>query len=220
MCTTGPECRTELEPGVFHLKGYLTRDEQRALVARCRELGERTPGFYTPVARGVAKMRLEMLCLGLHWNPVTYRYEPVRGDYDQAPVPPVPDDLRRLARRVAQEVGMDLDPQVCVINYYPPAGRLGLHQDRDEQPATLAAGIPIVSLSLGDTARFLLGGLRRRDPVRSLLLASGDAFVLGGPARLRYHGVARILAGTAPPELALAGRFNLTFRQYTLASSV
>ena len=79
---------------------------------------------------------------------------------------------------------------------------------------SIAAGLPVVSISLGDTARFLFGGLRRKDPVESRLLESGDAFVFGGPARLRYHGVSRVVAATAPPELGLAGRFNLTFRQY------
>ena len=91
---------------------------------------------------------------------------------------------------------------------------MGLHQDKDESPQSLAAGVPIVSISLGDTARFLFGGLRRRDPVEPLLLESGDAFVFGGPARLRYHGVSRIVSGTAPSELGLDGRFNLTLRQY------
>jgi alkylated DNA repair dioxygenase AlkB len=91
---------------------------------------------------------------------------------------------------------------------------MGLHQDKDESRASLDAGLPVVSLSLGDTARFLLGGLRRRDAVASILLESGDAFVFGGPARLRYHGVARVLAGTSPAPLAIEGRLNLTFRQY------
>jgi alkylated DNA repair protein (DNA oxidative demethylase) len=71
-----------------------------------------------------------------------------------------------------------------------------------------------VSVSLGDTARFLFGGLKRREPVETIRLESGDAFVFGGPARLRYHGVSRIAPHTAPPELGITGRFNLTFRQY------
>ena len=94
---------------------------------------------------------------------------------------------------------------------------MGLHQDKDESAPSIAAGLPVVSISLGDTARFLFGGLRRKDPVESRLLESGDAFVFGGPARLRYHGVSRIVPGTAPPELELAGRFNLTFRQILIA---
>ena len=109
---------------------------------------------------------------------------------------------------------MPFDPDLCILNYYDADGRMGLHQDKDEGERSLAAGLPVVSISLGDTAHFLFGGLKRKDPVESQLLESGDAFVFGGPARLRYHGVTRILPGTAPRELDLAGRFNLTFRQY------
>jgi DNA oxidative demethylase len=96
---------------------------------------------------------------------------------------------------------------------------MGLHQDKDESDRSIAAGLPVVSLSLGDTARFLFGGTRRRDPVEALALESGDAFVFGGPARLRYHGVSRIAPGTAPRELGISGRFNLTFRQYDVTRS-
>jgi alkylated DNA repair dioxygenase AlkB len=91
---------------------------------------------------------------------------------------------------------------------------MGLHQDKDESPESISAGLPVVSVSVGDTARFLFGGLKRKDPVEVGWLASGDAFVFGGPARLRHHGVTRIMPNTAPPELALTGRFNLTFRRY------
>jgi len=154
------------------------------------------------------------VCLGRHWNPLTYRYEATRADYDGAPVPPVPEDFVALASRIAAEAAFAFKPDICLINWYGPEGRMGLHQDKDESAASLGAGLPVVSLSLGDTARFLFGGLRRRDPVEAILLESGDAFVFGGPARLRYHGVSRIIPGTAPQELGIDGRFNLTFRQY------
>ena len=159
-------------------------------------------------------MHVRMLCLGRHWNGQTYRYEPTRSDFDGLPVPPLPDAFRALASDIAVAAGMTLDADLCILNFYDGDGRMGLHQDKDESEPSLAAGVPVVSLSLGDTARFLFGGVRRRDPVEALLLESGDAFVFGGPARLRYHGVSRIVPGTAPPELGLAGRFNLTFRQY------
>jgi DNA alkylation damage repair protein AlkB len=155
-----------------------------------------------------------MCCLGRHWNPMTYSYEPTRSDHDGAPVPPVPDDLRELASRIAHEAGYRFAPDICLINWYGPDGRLGLHQDKDESQSSLDAGLPVVSVSLGDTARFLFGGLRRRDAVIDLMLESGDAVVFGGPARLRYHGVSRILPRTAPAALQLEGRFNLTFRRY------
>jgi alkylated DNA repair protein (DNA oxidative demethylase) len=200
--------------GVVWLRTYLPLDEQQALVARCRAVMDGPTGGYVPTVRGGGKMRVRMVCLGRHWNPLTYRYEATRADHDDAPVPPVPPDLAALAERIAAAGGFTFHPDVCLINWYGPDGRMGLHQDKDESRSSLEAGLPVVSISLGDTARFLFGGLRRRDPVEPILLESGDAFVFGGPARLRYHGVSRIVPGTAPPGLGLAGRFNLTFRQY------
>jgi alkylated DNA repair protein (DNA oxidative demethylase) len=158
-------------------------------------------------------MHVRMLCLGRHWNPKTYTYEPSRSDFDAMPVPSLPADLRILAVELAAAAGMHIEPDLCLINYYDAEGRMGLHQDKDEGPISISAGIPVVSLSLGDTARFLFGGLRRRDPIEPILLESGDVFVFGAAARLRYHGVSRVIPGTAPPELTMTGRFNLTFRQ-------
>ncbi len=171
------------------------------------------PG-YVPRVRGGGMMHVRMLCLGKHWNGLVYKYEPSRSDFDGLTVPPLPDDFRRLANGIAESVGMRLDADLCIMNYYDAAGHMGVHQDKDESEASLAAGHPVVSVSIGDAARFLFGGLRRRDPVDAIRLESGDAFVFGGPARLRYHGVSRIVPGTAPPALGIEGRFNLTFRQY------
>ena len=200
--------------GVAWLRKYLPLDEQQALVARCRAIMDGPAGGYVPTVRGGGRMRVRMVCLGRHWNPLTYRYEATRADYDGAPVPPVPADLGALAARIAAEAGFAFHPDVCLINWYGPEGRMGLHQDKDESRASLDAGLPVVSISLGNTARFLFGGVRRRDPVEPILLESGDAFVFGGPARLRYHGVSRIVPGTAPPALGIEGRFNLTFRRF------
>lgn len=208
--------RIEIFPGAFHVPGFLTLDEQRPLLARCRELGAGPAGLYVPTVRGGGKMHLQMLCLGMHWNARTYRYEPVRADADGLPPPPLPADFIRLAKRAAVAVGMAIEPQVCIVNFYGPQGKLGVHQDKDERPETLAAGIPIVSISIGDTARFVVGGTRRKEAMTPIFLESGDAFIMGGLSRLRYHGVTGIRAGTAPAELGLEGRFNLTFRQYSL----
>jgi len=159
-------------------------------------------------------MHVRMLCLGRHWNGQTYSYEPTRTDFDDLPVPPLPVNLKALAAEIAAAAGMTIDADLCILNHYDADGRMGLHQDKDEGERSIAAGIPVVSVSVGDTARFLFGGLKRKEPVDAIPLQSGDAFVFGGPARLRYHGVSRIVAGTAPKELDFAGRFNLTFRQY------
>ena len=203
-----------MQPGVAWLKQYLPLDDQRAVALKCREFMDGPAGGYVPIVRGGGRMRVRMMCLGRHWNPRTYRYEPTRADYDAAPVPPVPGDFAALASRIADDAGFVFHPDICLINWYGPDGRMGLHQDKDESPESIQNGLPVVSISIGDTARFLFGGPRRRDPVEPILLESGDAFVFGGPARLRYHGVSRIMAGTAPPALGVEGRFNLTFRQY------
>ena len=206
----------ELYPGAWHLRGYLTLAEQRHVLDRCRQIAEGPVGFYVPTVRGGRKMSLEMLCLGLQWNALTYTYEPVRSDYDGQPVPPLTSDLADLARRAAAVVGMSLEPQVCIVNRYSTESRLGLHQDKDEGPETIEAGIPIVSISLGATARFLIGGTRRKEAVSALALSSGDGFVMGGPSRLRYHGVANIAPRSGPASLSMEGRLSLTFRQHRL----
>jgi alkylated DNA repair protein (DNA oxidative demethylase) len=204
----------EIAPGAFHLAGYLSIDRQLALVGCCRSLIDSDVPAYVPVVRGGGKMHVRMLCLGRHWNGKTYSYEPTRSDFDGKPVPPLPGEFRALAREMAAAAGMSLEPDLCILNDYGADGRMGLHQDKDESDRSIVAGLPVVSVSLGDTARFLFGGTKRRDPVEALRLESGDGFVFGGSARLRYHGVSRILPGTAPAALAMNGRFNLTFRQY------
>ena len=204
----------EIYPGTIHLEGFLTVEEQRSLVGRCNEIGSRPAGFYTPAVKTGAYMSIQMVCLGMHWNAKTYTYEATRADFDGLPVQELPEDLRQLARRAASGAGMQIDPDICIMNFYPETAKLGLHQDKDERPETIAAGIPVVSISLGATARFRIGGTSRKEPIKTLLLKSGDAIVFGGPSRLRYHGVSGIIAGTAPPELGVEGRDNLTFRQY------
>ena len=205
--------RIEVYPDAVHLPGYLSLDDQRALAERCQTIGTGPAGWYVPTVRGGGRMRVRMVCLGRHWNPRTYRYEATRRDHDGRPAPALPADLAALAAQLAETAGMRLSPDVCILNCYGPDGKMGLHQDKDERPETLDAGVPIVSISLGDTARFIMGGVTRREPKSMVPLVSGDGFVFGGRSRMRYHGVAAVLPGTGPPELGLDGRLNLTFRQ-------
>jgi DNA oxidative demethylase len=204
----------EIAPGATHFRRYLDLDRQRALADECRLLIDGPVPAYVPIVRGGGRMHVRMLCLGRHWNGKTYTYAPTRADYDDLPAPPLPPSFRALARELANAAGLAIDPDICILNYYDADGRMGLHQDKDESADSLNAGVPVVSVSIGDTARFLFGGPKRRDPIESILLESGDAFVFGGPARLRYHGVSRIIPNTAPRELDVSGRFNLTLRQY------
>lgn len=207
-------CTMESYPGTVHLRHSLSLEEQKAVSEWCRYLGSQPAGFYTPVVRGGGSMRIQMVCLGRHWNAKTYKYEAMRSDHDGLAVQELPEDLKDLARRIAREADMQIEPDICILNSYSGEGRLGLHQDKDERPETIQAGIPVVSVSIGDAAKFMIGGTRRKDPVKTIVLESGDALVMGGPSRLRYHGVSGILPDTAPRELNIQGRFNLNFRQY------
>ncbi len=198
-----------LQPGVTVHPGYLTPDEQRALVADLREAAKAAP-FFTPVMPRTGKpFSVRMTnCGELGWvsDVRGYRYQPVHPETG-TPWPPMP----ALARRAWTDLsGEARAPQACLVNFYGAGTKMGLHQDRDEE--TFDA--PVVSLSLGDTAVFRIGGTTRGGPTRSIRLASGDALVFGGEARLAFHGIDRVLPGTSG-LLDKGGRINLTLRRVT-----
>jgi DNA alkylation damage repair protein AlkB len=203
----------QLEPGLFLFQGYLPADAQRSLWLACRALAEGPVPMYTPVVRGGRKMSVGMLCLGRHWNARTYTYQDRREDFDGLAAPPLPPAFAALAAGAAAQAGFEMRPDLCILNFYSAESKMGVHQDKDERPGTIERGVPIVSVSLGDAARFVIGGLTRREPTRPVVLRSGDVLVMGGPSRLRFHGVTKILPGTAPEGFG-PGRFNLTFREW------
>jgi len=197
------------------LRGFVTPFESE-LIAALREIVAAAPfrQMFTP---GGHQMSVAMTnCGNAGWvtDRSGYRYDGV-DPLSGKPWPAMPPVFRDLALRAAAAGGFEgFSPDACLVNRYEPGARMSLHQDKDEGRESIDAGLPVVSISLGDTARFLFGGVKRREPIQSMLLESGDAFVFGGPARLRYHGVSRITPGTAPAELGIEGRFNLTFRRY------
>ncbi len=139
-----------------------------------------------------------------------YRYQATHPETGE-PWPPIPEMVLAIWRAVA---GYPHDPEACLVNFYEPTARMGLHQDRDEED--FAA--PVVSISLGDACRFRIGGEARGGPTRSLKLASGDVVVFGGAARLAFHGVDRLYPGTSTllaGWFAEGGRINLTLRRVT-----
>lgn len=202
-----------IEPGLFLFESRLPPVVQRELWDLCETFAHGPVPMYAPIVRGGRKMSVGMLCLGRHWNAQTYRYEACRTDFDGQDVPPLPDRLRDIARDAARDAGFEMSADLCIMNYYTAEARMGVHQDKDERPETIARGIPIVSISLGDDARFVVGGLTRREPTRPIMLHSGDVLVMGGPSRLRFHGVTRILPATAPVGTG-PGRYNLTLREW------
>ncbi len=184
----------------------LDPEAQRALAGEVLAAAEAAPP-YRPVTPGGQPMSVRMTNLGpLGWTTDSkgYRYEP-RHPGTGEPWPPMPEMLLRLWNEVT---GAPAPPDACLVNIYGPEARMGLHRDTDEADFAF----PVLSVSLGDTAIFRLGGPGRKDPTRSFRLASGDVCVLAGPARLYFHGVDRILPGSSR-LIPGGGRINLTLRR-------
>ncbi len=196
-----------LAPGLVHYTGYLNRAAQEALLGDIRVVIRAAPLFTPRMPRTGKPFSVRMTnCGALGWvsDVAGYRYQPLHPETG-APWPPMPDIARRAWDDLA---GYPHAPEACLVNVYEPSARMGLHQDRDEDDFDA----PVVSLSLGDAGLFRFGGTARSDRTRSVRLQSGDALVLGGPARLAFHGIDRLIAGTSTllPE---GGRINLTLRR-------
>jgi DNA oxidative demethylase len=188
----------------------LDRTEQALLVRKLRAVIAEAPLFTPAMPRTGKLFSVRMTnCGPLGWvsdRERGYRYQATHPETDR-PWPPMPAMLLELWRELG---AYRAPPEACLVNYYASSAKMGLHRDEDEED--FAA--PVLSVSLGDTAIFRVGGLSRKDPTRRIELKSGDVVVLGGEDRLAYHGIDRILSGTSDllPE---GGRFNLTLRRVT-----
>ena len=191
------------------IPGALDASAQASLVQRVLAAADAAP-FYRPVTPGGKAMSVLQTSVGpLGWvtDRSGYRYE-ARHPQTGAPWPDMPEVLLEIWRRYAPGAPL---PDSCLINLYRAEAKMGLHQDADE----LDFSVPVLSISLGDTAVFRLGGETRADPTRTVRLASGDICLLAGPSRHFFHGVDRILAGSSR-LVPGGGRINLTMRRARL----
>jgi len=196
--------------GIRHLSGQLDRPAQENLVEVIRRIVTEAP-LYVPIMPGTGKpMSVRMTnCGSLGW--VTdkergYRYQsthPATG----RPWPAIPAELMALWEKLAD---YPEPPEACLVNFYSDDAKMGLHQDKDEKEF----GAPVLSISLGNSCLFRVGGRDRKDPTGSFKLQSGDIVLLGGEGRLAFHGVDRIYPGTST-LLKNGGRINLTLRRVT-----
>src|SRR5947208_10160717 len=189
-----------IQPGALLLTGYLDRAAQNRILADIQAVLEAAPLYRPRMPKSGKPLSVRMSnCGPLGWvtDEAGYRYQPLHPQTGQ-PWPAMPEILVDAWKALARCPQL---PESCPVNYYGPAAKMGLHQDRDERDFEA----PVVSLSLGDTCVFRIGGTTRKDATRTLHLASGDAIVLGGKARLAFHGVDRILPGTST-LLAEGGR--------------
>lgn len=197
--------------GFRHLPEALPRPAQVALLDDIGRVLEQAPLYAPAMPRTGKLLSVRMTnCGALGWltdKQAGYRYEPTH-PLTGRPWPPIPAILLDVWHRYG---GYSAPPEACLVNFYAPHTRLGSHRDEDEADRQA----PVVSVSLGDDAVFHIGGVKRNDPKLRLTLRSGDIVVLGGAARMAYHGVDRILPGTSD-LLAEGGRINLTLRRVTI----
>ncbi len=201
----------DIVPGARLLPGHLDAAAQRALLAEIRALAAAAPLYRPTMPKTGRPFSVRMTNAGTFgWvadRRGGYRYERAHPETG-APWPPIPEPILAIWRDVT---GLAYDPEACLVNWYAPDAKMGLHRDADEE----ARDAPVVSISLGDDARFRLGGPTRKGPTRSLTLSSGDVLVLDGAARHAYHGVDRLYPGTST-LLDAPGRLNLTLRRVSV----
>jgi DNA oxidative demethylase len=198
--------------GLRLVPGFLDPQSQAAVWRALCAVLTTAPFYVARMPKSGKPLSVRMTnCGPLGWvsDESGYRYQRSHPETGQ-PWPPLPSLLLDAWGSLAR---YPHPPESCLVNYSGPAAKMGLHQDRDE----CDFDAPVVSLSLGDTCLFRIGGLRRADPTRTVRLASGDAVVLGGDARLAFHGVDRIIPGTST-LLPQGGRINLTLRRVTRPS--
>lgn len=190
--------------GFLIYKSMISAQDQAEILDDIRAGLPQAPMF-SPVTAWGKPMSVQMSSAGRYgWysDRRGYRYEPKHPNGNDWPA--IPQSILRIWEAVSRT---DRQPDCCLINHYREKARMGLHQDNDEQDFAY----PVVSISLGDDALFRIGGTERKDKTESVWLASGDVVVMGGAARLAYHGVDRIRFGTST-LLKNAGRINLTLR--------
>ena len=198
-----------MQPGLRYFPGQLEADAQRELVEALRAAVAEAPLFTPVMPRTGRPFTVRMTNLGaLGWvsDRAGYRYQPTHPETGR-PWPPMPETLLELWRAVS---GYPHDPEACLVNFYNGGAKMGLHRDEDEEDFSA----PVLSVSLGDTAVFRMGGPERGGKTETLKLGSGDVLVMGGASRLCYHGIDRILQGTST-LLKDGGRINLTLRRVT-----
>ena len=195
----------ELLPGMMLLPGVAGDDLlDAALDIIARACPRR---MMTPMGKPMSAAQTNCGELGWVSDHGGYRYSPVDPETGLA-WPKMPEPLARFATWLAEAAGyVGFTPDACLVNLYEPGTKMGLHQDRDERDFSQ----PIVSLSFGAAAVFRIGGLKRRDPSRTVTLHHGEGLVFGGPARRIHHGIDRLLPGQH--DRLGPRRLNLTFRK-------
>jgi len=197
----------------FSVKGFEIHSEylevaaQRAVLAAVRGVVAQAP-FFRPEMPNGKPLSVRMTAAGQYgWISDRNGYRYAEHHPSGKAWPAIPAEVLDIWQSLT---GLDREPECCLVNYYGPEAKMGLHQDRDEADMQW----PVVSISLGDEGLFRMGNVTRGGKTESMWLKSGDVVVMGGEVRRAYHGVDRIRAGSSK-LLPKGGRLNLTLRVVT-----
>jgi alkylated DNA repair protein (DNA oxidative demethylase) len=196
----------------FH-PGLVDVEKQRELIDELQRVAKQAPLFTPRMPKSDKPFSVRMTnCGPLGWvsDKMGYRYQAFHPS-TLLPWPPMPEIVLDVWRAVSEYPHL---PEACLVNYYEKSAKMGLHQDKDENNFDA----PVVSISLGDTCIFRVGGVSRSDSTKSFRLSSGDVVTFGGASRMIFHGVDRVIPNTSS-LLKNGGRINLTLRRVTKPES-
>lgn len=200
----------KLPDGFLLRGGFLSLEQQKALLLAVRDIGTKAPFTKVRTKGGGYTSAAITNCGAAGWwsDAKGYRYETLN-PATVHPWPAMPDIFLNVVAAVAKDSPWpDFTPDACLINFYEAKAKMGLHQDRDEKDFAH----PIITVCLGDDADFQVGGFARGDKAMNVLVRSGDVMLMGGDSRMRFHGIRKIYAGTSPID-DVNGRYSLTFRK-------
>ncbi|KAK1436745.1 hypothetical protein QVD17_02527 [Tagetes erecta] len=213
-----------LQPGMILFKKYLTLMAQVDILNICQGGALGPGGFYQPSNESGDKLQLRMMCYGRNWDPTTGYVRRYRSDGSEPPL--LPYEFISLAENAIQDAQSQTSevelpsmcPDICVASFYEDLDQLDLHQDCDESSNSLRRGLPVVSISIGNTMQFVYGHTNNENKLDSVMLESGDVLIFGGKSRHIFHGVRKLHPDLGPSELYQqtgfrSGRLNLTLRQ-------
>ena len=205
-----------IKPGVFLFKNALRQDQIEDLIT---DYSTKSDFFYKPTTKFGKKMTLSMMCQGWHWDASDYQYYRCRTDADRKDVEEFPTKFNNIVKDIASLAFPKHNSSwdIAIWNYYKPGkSKLGIHVDNSESSEEMNKGTPVVSISLGASCIFQIGGLKRNDPIENIKLCHGDVLLFGGPNRMIYHGVSKVLPydkDDSVSTLLKGGRLNITLRK-------
>lgn len=190
--------------GIDYFPNYVGNNVINSILKRIDDIQDKTPFFKPVMPNSNKEFSVKITNFGKYgWvsdkkNGYHYRQDhPI----SKQRWTPIPEEILDIWHALSKK---DLEPDCCLVNHYNLKAKMGLHIDNDEKDFSY----PVLSISIGASALFRIGGLKRSDKTKSLKLHHGDVLIMSGKSRLIYHGIDKIY-----PNSQFDYRINLTLRK-------